>query len=257
MQRWRSWEAAPAAEWGLAVEREAVIRPLAEQVRLSGAAIEDAAGRLQLSRSVLYDLLRRYRQRPQTSSLLPCKRGRGMSLRMLAPDREELLQTCIREFYLTPERPSLAALVREIKRCFTERQLPAPNYRTVQRRVEGLDLRSAIAKREGSKRAREKCGPVGVSNLQADLPMDLIQIDHTLMDVIVVDRERRLPIGRPWLTLAIDVASRAVIGFSVALECPSVLSVSLVLSHAVLPKECWLADRELHNRTGPWVACRV
>ncbi len=251
MQRWRSWEAAPEAEWGLAVEREAVIRPLAEQARLSGAAIEDAAGRLQLSRSVLYDLVRRYRQRPQTSSLLPCKRGRGTSVRMLAPDREELLQTCIREFYLTPERPSLASLAREIKRCFTERQLPAPNYRTVQRRVDGLDLRSAIAKREGSKRAQEKCGPVGVSSLQANLPMDLIQIDHTLMDVIVVDRERRLPIGRPWLTLAIDVASRAVTGFSVALECPSVLSVSLVLSHAVLPKERWLADRELHNLDWP------
>jgi serine/threonine-protein kinase len=30
--------------------------------------------------------------------------------------------------------------------------------------------------------------------------MDLVQIDHTLMDVVVVDREWRLPIGRPWLT---------------------------------------------------------
>jgi len=35
--------------------------------------------------------------------------------------------------------------------------------------------------------------------------MDLVQIDHTWMDVVVVDREWRLPIGRPWLTLAIDV----------------------------------------------------
>jgi len=30
--------------------------------------------------------------------------------------------------------------------------------------------------------------------------MDLVQIDHTPVDVIVVDRENRQPIGRPWLT---------------------------------------------------------
>jgi len=87
--------------------------------------------------------------------------------------------------------------------------------------------------------------------LRFDLPLDLVQIDHTLMDIIVVDREQRLPIGRPWLTLAIDVATRAITGFSVSLEAPSSLSVSLVLSHSVLPKEQWLADRELQNLEWP------
>ena len=67
----------------------------------------------------------------------------------------------------------------------------------------------------------------------------------------MVDREQRLPIGRPWLTLAIDIATRAVIGFNVSLETPSALSISLVLSHAVMPKAAWLADRELHNLDWP------
>jgi len=117
----------------------------------------------------------------------------------LPPDQEELLQSCIREFYLTPERPSVAALVRESRRRFFERQLPAPAYRTVRRRLEALDPRLVTGKREGSKKARERYGPVGVSSLRAELPMDILQIDHTLMDVMVVDRERRLSIGRPWL----------------------------------------------------------
>jgi putative transposase len=34
--------------------------------------------------------------------------------------------------------------------------------------------------------------------------LDIVQIDHTKLDIIVVDREQRLPIGRPWITLAID-----------------------------------------------------
>ena len=108
-----------------------------------------------------------------------------------------------------------------------------------------------MAKRKGSKAARDKFGPVGVSTLRPDFPMDIVQIDHTLVDVMVVDREHRLPIGRPSLTLAVDIASRAVLGFNVSLEAPSALSVSLVLSHAVLPKTSWLADRELQNLDWP------
>jgi putative transposase len=251
MQKWRPWEAATDAEWGLALQREAVIRPLTEKARLSTAAVEEAAKHLGMSRSVFYSLIGRYRRRPQTSSLLPWKRGRTGSVPALEPEREELLQSCIREFYLTPERPSMAALAQEVRRRFFERQLPPPNYRTVRRRVEALDARFALRKREGSKRAREKYGPVGVSTLCLELPLDLVQIDHTRMDVVVVDREQRLSIGRPWLTLAIDVASRAVLGFSVSLEAPSALSVSLVLSHLVLPKDRWLADRELQNLDWP------
>jgi transposase InsO family protein len=88
-----------------------------------------------------------------------------------------------------------------------------------------LDRRLAMQKREGSKRARDRLGLVGVSTLRADLPLEIVQIDHTLVDVSVVDREHRLSIGRPWLTLAIDIATRAVVGFSVSFENPSVLSV--------------------------------
>jgi hypothetical protein len=53
------------------------------------------------------------------------------------------------------------------------------------------------------------------------------------------------------LSLTIDVASRAVAGFSISLESPSALSVSLVLSHAVLPKAGRRADRELQKLEWP------
>lgn len=251
MQKWRPWETASEADWALASQREPVIRFLAQQERLTGESTQQAMIQLGVSRSVLYKLVRRYRQRPQASSLLPWKRGRDSKTRLLKPDREGLLQSCIREFYLTRERPSIGALTRAIRLCFFEQRLPAPDYRTVRRRLNALDLRLITQKREGSKRAREKFGPVEVSTLCAEFPMDIVQIDHTLADVTVVDRELRLPIGRPWLTLAIDLASRAVVGFCVSLEAPSALSVSLALSHSVLPKAPWLADRELHNLDWP------
>ena len=46
----------------------------------------------------------------------------------------------------------------------------------------------------------------------------LLQMDHTLVDVVVVDEVDREPIGRPWLTLALDVATRAVPGFHLSLD---------------------------------------
>jgi putative transposase len=76
MQKWRQSETADGEEWHLALEREAVIRPLASKSKLSVTLIEEATRQLRLSRTVFYDLLRRYKQRPQTSSLLPWKRGR-------------------------------------------------------------------------------------------------------------------------------------------------------------------------------------
>lgn len=110
MQKWQQWEAASEVDWGIAVEREAIIHLLAERDQLSTYDVDEATIRLRISRSVLYKLLRRYKQRPQTSSLLPWKRGRDNSLTFLDPTRESLLTSCIKDFYLRPERPSLAAL---------------------------------------------------------------------------------------------------------------------------------------------------
>ena len=35
--------------------------------------------------------------------------------------------------------------------------------------------------------------------------LEQVQIDHTVVDLIVVDEQHRLPIGRPYVTVAIDV----------------------------------------------------
>jgi hypothetical protein len=83
MQKWRQWETADEADWRLAVRREAVIGPLAEQEKLTKEQLEQAMLRLEIGRSLLYKLFERYKQRPQTSSLLPWKRGRDRNVHIL------------------------------------------------------------------------------------------------------------------------------------------------------------------------------
>lgn len=63
-----------------------------------------------------------------------------------------------------------------------------------------------------------------------------MQIDQTVIDVIVVDERERQPIGRPYLTVAIDVFSRCIVGMVVTLEAPSAVSVGLCLAHAATDK---------------------
>jgi hypothetical protein len=70
---------------------------------------------------------------------------------------------------------------------------PPPNYRTVRRRLEALDARQIVQKREGVKAARAQFGPVKESTLKGLLPLELVQIDHTLADVA----KRKQPIRHP------------------------------------------------------------
>src|SRR5258705_124681 len=107
MQKAYQWEIASEAAWGVALLREAVIRPLAEHSRLSAESVAKAADQLGLSRTILYKLLQRYRRRPQTSSLLPWKRGRKPAESLLGEEREALLNTrMIAGFHVSLWSPS-------------------------------------------------------------------------------------------------------------------------------------------------------
>jgi putative transposase len=119
--------------------------------------------------------------------------------------------------------------------------------RITRRELAGVPARITAA-RHGGKRAREQFGPSLPQNRPGD-PLAFVEIDHTPVDVIVVDEQNRMPLGRPWLSLAIDVATRMVAGFYLSFDAPSALSVAIVLTHAVLPKESWLAERQI---TLPW-----
>lgn len=76
--------------------------------------------------------------------------------------------------------------------------------------------------------------------------MELVQIDHTQADIdILSDDERREVIGRPWVTLAIDLITRCIVGFYLSLDAPSMLSVGMCLMHTLLPKDDWLKERSI------------
>jgi len=90
--------------------------------------------------------------------------------------------------------------------------------------------------------AADPSAMVAPGQLVADTVLEIVQIDHTQADVFVVDERTRRPIGRPWLSVAIDVASRCVVGIYVAMERPNAAVVALLLTRVALPKAAWLAS---------------
>jgi len=75
-------------------------------------------------------------------------------------------------------------------------------------------------------------------NLHAeDDPLERIECDHTRLDLMIVDAETRLPLGRPRLTVILDVDSRIVHGIHISFYHPSYLSLMQSLRHVINQKD--------------------
>lgn len=236
--------AIPESAWAEARRCFPVIHRLANTPARRRSHVVAAAAELGYSCSLIYKLLARFITDPRLTSLLARPRGPRQGGSRLSSEINQLIDETIESVYLSRQRPRLTDLVTEIRRRCRASGLEAPSRKAVTARVKAKSRREIVARRHGPKAARDQYAPA-IGALEATWPLSLVQIDHTLVDVIVVDSATRAPIQRPWLTLAIDVWSRCVVGFHLSLEAPSATSVALCIAHAVLPKSPWLAERKI------------
>ena len=206
-------------------------------------AIDRAAAELRLSTRQVYNLLARYRADRRVSSLLP--RTKGARKRRLAPEVEGIIATTLRSQWLTLEAPPLAPAVAEIRARCEEAGLVAPSYGAIERRIPSLFSPEELARKRSANpkhllRLKPRPGYI-----RASKALEVCQIDHTPTDINFVEvvEDEGVFVGRAYLTLVADVATRCILGFCLTLEKPSALSVALCLAQAMCPKEDWLAAR--------------
>lgn len=232
--------AVPEREWEQARLRSRVIGRLAERDPVRLAAVDEAAVQLRISRRRVYVLLERYRQGSGlVTDLVPGRSDGGRGGGRLAEPVEQIIRELVRQRFLTRQKRSIASLHREITRACAVRGLPAPARNTVAARIARMNPVEVGRRREGAESIRP-LQSAGDEVPVVESILDLVQIDHTVIDLIVVDDRDRLPIGRPYLTVAIDVCSRCLVGMVVTLEPPSAVSVGLCLAHAAGDKRPWL-----------------
>lgn len=237
--------------WAKAKQRADVIGPLAGLPAVSRAAADEAAEQLGLSQRQVYELIKRYRGGDGlVTDLAPIARKGSKGRTRVAPEIERLITEAIQSHYLTRQRRSLASLVREIWRHCKKAGYKKPARNTIVSRVRELDPLLTTQKREGFEATRSLRSAAGKAP-EPEAPLDVVQMDHTPVDVIVVDEFGREPIGRPHLTLAIDTFTRCIVGMLLTLEAPSATSVGLCLAHMVSDKSAWLTRLGLSNMT--WI----
>ena len=239
----------PEDVWSEGVRREGVVRSLVVAGINSRAAVKAAAGALGLSPAQVYRLIATFRENPVTGSLVVMRPGPKKGARLLPCDVEQRIEQAINDIYMSRERPSMAKLRRDLRKDCTAAGLTPPSRTAIQARVSARSLREMVKAREGSPAARQRFVPVR-PGLRPRSPLDIVQIDHTKVDIQLVDDRVRAVLGRPWLTLLLDVFSRSVLGFYLSLDPPSAAGVAMAIAQGILPKSDWLMRNDL-NLTWP------
>jgi putative transposase len=177
--------------------------------------------------------------------LVPRTRARGGKRQSrLAPDVIDLVEGVIRDNYYRRETVTqkdiytlVAARIEEENRQRAPgEKMNRPSRGTIARRIEAQDLRARFTAKHGRRAARREFTQVG-QTCYPNIPLERVEIDHTRIDLIVLDEEDNLVLGRPTLTICKDSATRYPLGYYVGFEPPSYYTVMECLYHAIRPKE--------------------
>lgn len=176
-------------------------------------------------------------------SLVPRHANSGNRTKRYPTEVEEAVEKAIAHNYLTEERgkiqdaldSAMVEIIRENKLRPAALQLPLPTRRLVKRLINEVPAFDRYAARHGRVAATKRFRSV-LAHRTTQAPLERAEIDHTPLDLMVIDDSSGLPLGRPYLTVCIDDYTRCALGLHIGFEPPSYLTVARCLKHAFLPK---------------------
>lgn len=240
-------------DWKTAKERYKIIEPFLIAKRAKRKEVEARGKEFEHHASTLYDWISDYKACDSIIGLLPRKRSGGRGRTRLGRKVEAIVRDTIQDFYLSKQQRSAKRIIEQIQiRCRNAKIKDIPHANTIRKRIRKLNPRLKTKMRHGEAAARAKYDPAVDSIPGADFPLAIVQIDHTPLPVIVVDEKTRQEIGRPYITVAIDVFSRAAMGFYLAFHAPNSISVGQCLVNSILRKEEWLKEIGVKGKWPVW-----
>jgi putative transposase len=236
-------------DWKIAEYRFSVIKPLVKIMMIGRSAIEQRAKETNTNIRTLYRWIKLYNAYECTSALVPRKRGWTYGKHRIPANSEKIIDEVIENFYLTAQRPAAQKAVMEVMRKCHQIGIQAPSACAIRSRLSRIPEKARLRGRGFKEKAKNKFFPAAGSFPHVDFPLAYVQIDHTPADIILVDDKYRKPIGRPWITLAIDLYSRMVTGYYLSFDAPSETSVAMCVAHSIIPKDEWMI---LHKVDAGW-----
>jgi len=224
--------------WEIAARRLKVINPLLELSikELKRNKIEDNGIKIQWFTA--YDWVLKYRAaQGDIRSLLPDSSKSGRKKCDLEPFGQELWEYG-KAAYLKRERKSIQGAYNTMQAyAFSlKKGTECMSYSSFYRRIQELHGKEVATKRIGQRNAEKDFELTESEFPHADFPLQSVQIDHTPIDVLVVDEENRQVTERPYITVAFDSFSRCILGYHVTYNDPSRLSIAMTLLNCVQDK---------------------
>lgn len=251
------------ADWAEARRRLEIIRPLVRLVGRTRGDVKDRvkelkADKTKTSKEVkcsvasIYRWVTAYEKNLRLSSLLPKQVSELKGSTWLTPKQEAIIKDAIEAKYKKKGTRQISAVQREVKSRCDEDGVEFPGDTTVRNRILDIPGEEKTRAHYGPRTARDKYWPSVGKFPGANTPHAVWQIDHTQLRQAVLADLRTGSVGRPWITLVIDVNSTVIPGFYLTLDPPDTNSVGICLAHSILPKEQWLKDRNIDAKWPIW-----
>lgn len=199
----------------------------------------DATGR---PTSTIYKWLKRYRNAELHYGcgyvgLIDNKSGRGNRVPKIPAESLKMLKACIDEQYMDFTRPTAIAVFGQYSNRCEQAGIIAASYKTVTTYLKSLDAEDTEYRRKGPRAAYQLSGFYWELDIttprHGDRPFEIAHLDHTELDIELVDSVSGKNIGKPWLTLIVDAYSRRILAFFLSYEYPSYRSCMMVLRECV------------------------
>ena len=187
-------------------------------------------------------------------ALIPRTFGRKRSSR-IPHDDTALAWACLKKHYFTKGGPSL----KEAYGYFVhERQKLTQTLPGIEAATAGMSLssfRRLASSVSAYERDRIRIGPTfaahkwrhSVGGIYSTRPLERVEMDHTVLDIYVVDDEWLIPLGRPTLTLLIDSYSNYILALYVGFEGESLARLTTTIKIALGPKDEITASAKTKN----------
>lgn len=229
--------------------RLSVIQPFLGEMRGNKVAMIEAAKVHNVNVSSLYNWIAKFDEHGHVGCLVDSDLKGGTGIGRLDKDIEDQIVQVIQDEYMNSKsvKRTMAVLASRCK----DLGLVLPHANSIRRRINQISERDRIAKRIGPRAAMQKFDAKVGRTPHAKSPLSLVQMDHTELDIILVDEIERKPFKRPWLTVLIDSFSRMVLGFYISFDEPGSFAVGRAVAHAILRKEKFLKGLGLEDLQWP------
>jgi transposase InsO family protein len=209
------------------------------------------------------------------AGLIPRISARGNRSRKVNTEVVVTMNEVIDADVLVNFQPKISVCYGRVRNLCAERGLLPPSEKTFRAEIKRRKEEAVVLARQGRRAAYKITEFQWYIDQSAprhgERPFEIGHIDHTELDVELVDSRTGANLGRPWLTILLDAYTRLVLAFFLTFDPPSYRSCMAVIRNAVrrhgrIPKtivvdqgsdfeslyfEALLARLETHKKSRP------